>query len=322
MPRKWTFSPLAFLAALLLLFLCLSVVRAGDVAKKTKSWTIYHRILAPGNSVANKSSDWTVRGTAELTVDPEAEKSVTLAIANGENSLTEAFAQELTSAGNGWYQVKLKDSSSATEIFTSVLACQVRRANFRDEVVLQLQQGSATALSVAYIPLVSPLAPETCEEYTSLPAGDLKFESRISWETAVPGMAVGKPPPKDPVVPLPIIKPPPGLTWIPGAVPRKPNAGGVFVDPENPAAEAGLFGFMKRYWYIVVPLILMNVLSAGGESSPAEGRAASDEAATGAVSGGSAAGVVAGGAAAGAAVAGPAAASGSGGPVRRRGKRG
>lgn len=326
---------MAFLCALLVLLCCVTNAAAattpaadGDV-KKAKSWTLYHRILAPGSDVATAGSDWSIRGTVDLTVDPSAEESVTLEIKNEENSLTEDFAQALSSASSdsSWYQLKLRDdsSSSSSEIFTSVPACNLRRANFRDEVVLQLHQYSAQALSVTYMTLVSPLAPATCAEYTNLSTpGDWKFESKISWDTAVPGMAVGKPPPKDPVAavahnnnnPQPKTVPPPGLKWIPGAVPRKKSAGGVFA-PEEQAPEAGLFGFLKRYWYIVLPLILMNVMGGGGGEAPlaAQGGAA------GSGNGATAAAAAVGAVGAAAAATSPSSAAG-GSPVRRRGKKG
>ena len=298
----------------LLMQLGLSAVAAqSNEATKTKSWTLHHRILDPESSVATALSDWSIRGNVKLTIDPSAEESVLVEMSNDDDSLTEAFAIALTSSSAGWYQLKLQDDTSKTEILTSVPACHVRRANFRDEIMLQLQQGTAAALSVAYMPLVSPLAPESCADYTSLlPSGvPLKFESKISWETAVPGMLVGRPPPKpDGTVPPPKIMPPPGLKWIPGARPRKGN------EPEEgaPPPETGIMAFAKRNWFILVPLMLMNFLGAGSEPNQAQTEGNSGPSAGGAAAGAAAVGAVAAGA--------TGAASGGSPAVRRRGKKG
>jgi hypothetical protein len=273
---------LAIQWALLLIYVTASADGSGN---KSKSWTLYHRIFSPGsdsNSALSQSqAEWTVRGSVELVLDPSADESATLKVTNAADSLPEPFAKELGATQTSWYQLKLvheadgpKDSTDKVEIMASVPACNVRRANFRDEFVLQLQQGTAHALSMTYMPLVSPLAPATCAEYSSLPA-EFKFESKASFDTAIPGMLVGKPPPKEPIVPTttttvgakkvpPQNMHPPGLKWIPGASSRKQGAGG-FVPPEN-QQEPGVYGFFKRYWYYIIPLLLIQIM--GSEPPP------------------------------------------------------
>lgn len=341
------------LSQLSLLLCCVTGAIIEEVVEgnKTKSWTLHHRLLAPGSSSATSNSDWSIRGTVELTiVDPVPagvaelpDSSVTLVLSNGENSLTEELAQALTST-SGWYQLQLmedgKQQSPDEIVLTSVPACHVRRANFRDEFVLQLQQNTAKVLSLTYMPLISPLAPATCDEYNQSqhsPDSVPTFESKISWESNVPGMVVGKPPPPtDPLQPQgfgpshnKVTPPPPGLRWIPGAS-RKPTGagGGLGADPEHPPTENGPFGFAKRYWYILLPLMLVNLLGAGETPAPAAAgapgavaasRAAGGVAATpAAVVGARAATVVA----ATPAVTGATATSPGSPPVRRRGKKG
>jgi hypothetical protein len=208
-----------------------------------------------------------------------------------------------------YYQLKLVEDSNgaapAPEILTSVPACNVRRANFRDEILLSLQD-SAKALSLSYMPLISPLAPANCDEYKSLPE-KLEFDTKASWEIAVPGMSVGKPKvSSDPSKPIPKIKPPPGLKWIPGASTRKSPEQGGFDEAQN-APEPGAFGFFKRYWYIILPLLVMNFMTA---QAPPEAQQPQDAAAQGSAAAG----------AGGAAVA-AASPNAGGGTPRRRGKR-
>ena len=190
----------------------------------------------------------------------------------------------------------------------------------------------ASAISLAYIPLVSPLAPKSCDheiwdtklETNNLPEG---WDSRISWETATPGMTVR------PV--MPNYRPPPGLKWLPRlgsngklyqpqGPPQQGGGGGGGGDgktggdggagPEGqPPVDNTPFGFLRRYWYILVPLFLANFMGSPEEKPPAAGGAAPG----GAASGGGA--PAAGGAA-------PSASPGGGGggaaPKSRRGKRG
>lgn len=133
----------------------------------------------------------------------------------------------------------------------------------------------ASAISLTYIPLVSPLAPKSCDD----PLWDNKasnlqgWESRISWETATPGMVLR--------TVMPQYRPPPGLKWLPrlatngklyqaqgppGAGDSKDGKGG----DAPPEMDNTPMGFVKRYWYILLPLFLMNVI--GTEPAPPEGQ--------------------------------------------------
>ena len=167
------------------------------------------------------------------------------------------------------------------------------------------------------MPLVSPLAPKSCDHElwdtklanNNLPEG---WESRISWETATPGMALR------PITPN--FKPPPGLKWLPRMAANgklyqasgppgtgeKGEGGGPGGGPGGggPEADNSMMGFFKRYWYIILPMLIMNLMG-GGDPAPAEG--AEGAAAPGSEAGGAAP------------AASPAAGGGSG--KKRRGKR-
>lgn len=224
-------------------------------ASTTKSWTISHRLLN-----ANDVSDaWTVRGTIELTIDPEAgdSKNEEPSIAISNEPIQESFASSVQHDA-ALYQMKLGDN-----ILTTVPACHLRRSNFRDELVLNLND-QAELLSLSYHPIISPLAPKSCGAYESPLSGEKAFESKISFETAVSGMVVGKPI-KDGKS---SIKPPPGYKWLPG--PKSKGAAFDATPKEEQKPPQGPFEFMKRYWYIFLPVLLMNLL--GSEAPPAQAK--------------------------------------------------
>lgn len=121
-------------------------------------------------------------------------------------------------------------------------------------------------ISVAYTPLVSPLAPKTCEDLPALSEeSSFQFTSKIEYETAVPGMVLK--------TILPNYQPPPGLKFIPGkkkgsAMGGASAGGGSDAKPEgfgNTKEEkempTGIGGFFQRYWYIILPIVLMNLMA-------------------------------------------------------------
>lgn len=144
-------------------------------------------------------------------------------------------------------------------IFTH-LCCTLRS----DEITLSFgQQGHV--ISVAYSPLVSPLAPKTCEELPAAPPQDVKFQSKVEYETATPGMSLK--------TILPNYQPPPGLKFIsskhkttaggaPGGGDAKPEGFGTKEETEPPT---GIMGFLQRYWYIILPIFLMQMMAADPE---------------------------------------------------------
>ena len=100
-------------------------------------------------------------------------------------------------------------------VMTTVPACNVRRANFRDEFMFTFSRSSHDSiLSMSYAPLVSPLAPKVCDEESLQlmkpidETNGARFESKVSEATTdIPGMVLKQV--------LPKVKPPPGMTFIP-----------------------------------------------------------------------------------------------------------
>jgi len=178
-----------------------------------------------------------------------------------------------------------------------------------DEITLTFNN-RASVVSMAYVPLVSPLAP-SCDEFAVTMSEDPKsFSSKISLETATPGMIL-------PAV-LPQTKPPAGLKFLKSKNGNKPNP----LDPnekEQPVTSPQ--GFLRKYWYLILPLFIMSMTSGAApeeQQQPAQGAAASHPSQGGSGGGGQAA------ASAGAAAPTQSAPSGGGGTsaTRRRGKRG
>lgn len=165
---------------------------------------------------------------------------------------------------------------------------------------------TGSIISLSFKPLVSPLAAPCNEQKPLVETKNekgYKFRTSVSFSTSKPALTI-------PAV-LPSTKPPPGYDWIKrakkaatndrdaGDNSQGPDAQDTGFDPEAEAAQQATANqsFLRKYWYIILPLTLMSLT--GGEEPPQEGRAAS----------------------AGAAAAG-AAAAGASGSRQRRGKRG
>lgn len=275
---------------LLFLLVQLSVV----VQAKKKTWKVYHRVVMMGFGIPDSMNNWEQRGTIVLSDEEPTDdtaaaasstKSIDLQIQNSAlatttwtRELTHKVVSEESTTNRYWYQIRLVPedeevvvednlrSSSTTNLLATVPACDLRRANFRDEFVLHFQQGTGRVLSMSYIPLISPLAPKTCREYKTGTTDEKEYslDSRISWETAIPAMTVGKPPAKD----APKIKPPPGLKWLPG-LNKKDSPFSDEDKQKQQQPEPGLMGFFRRYWYILVPLMVINLMSSEQPSADA-----------------------------------------------------
>ena len=133
------------------------------------------------------------------------------------------------------------------------------------------------------MPLVSPLAPKSCDDLPPI-ADDsaIEFSSRISYEMAMPGMTLR--------TVLPSYQPPPGLKFIskkktvassattePSADGKSKTEGGSnpFNTEDDEAKtddpiDASPFGFLRRYWYIILPLMIINFMSKADDPPPEE----------------------------------------------------
>lgn len=249
-------------------------------ASKEKTWTLYH---------AWKGHDFTKRG------------KISLQLNEGVPELSIDNSQQIEDLPlDDFYQLKLvQDGSKDLYTLTSVPACQVHRASFRDEITLTFNQG-ASVVSMAYVPLVSPLA-SSCQEFQ--PSSEAKvFTSKISLETATPGMVL-------PAVLPTSTKPPPGLKLLKS----KNNKNGGNPALEGQEEDVSAQSFLKKYWYIILPLFIMSMTGGGGAAEEAEQAPHPSQA-----QGGAAPAVAA---AAPTQTAAPAS-GGAGGGARRRGKRG
>lgn len=163
---------------------------------------------------------------------------------------------------------------------------------------------------MAYVPLVSPLAPP-CSEFQIDDDAKKSFSSKVHFELATPGMAL-------PAVLPAATKPPAGLAFLKQksgtANPLDPNAN----KEQEPITSPQ--GFVKRYWYILLPLFIMSMTSGAAPEEEEKGQQGQGGGAGTHPSQGGASG--SGQATASAPVAAAAPTSGGGGGTRRRGKRG
>jgi hypothetical protein len=135
-------------------------------------WTLSHRVLK--NDIINADADaddssstsvsaWSLRGTMELrwlennNNNDDALPELTFVNAPLSENLLQAIPDD-----SAFYQIRIDENSSSgtsgSSILTTIPACHVRRANFRDEIALSLND-QAEILSLSYDPLISPLAP-------------------------------------------------------------------------------------------------------------------------------------------------------------------
>lgn len=229
------------------------------VPASAQQWTISHSY--------NGGKSFTKRGTLEWKGEEEG-----LVVTNEE--LTPDLAREMITS-SAWYSVKIETTGPEEYVLATVPACHLRRANFKDEFSLTLPRVGTEELaitSLAYTPLVSSLAPKSCDEYAPeqlVPDGDLKWNSKASATLDTPGMTLR--------AVLPKIKPPPGLAWTAHPNSKKGSAGtappGEGGDAGGPSPEepADSRPFFIKYWYVVLPLALANFMPAPQEPASGEG---------------------------------------------------
>jgi hypothetical protein len=194
-----------------------------------------------------------------------------------------------------------------------------------DEIILTLSH-RGSIVSMAYIPLVSPLAP-SCQQLekggAAAAAAGTEFSSKVTLETTRVAMTL-------PTVLLPTAKPPQGLKVL------KRTGGGkngkttttttttAFEgdDQEQQMPITNPLGFIKKYWYILVAVIFMSV--SGGSPDDEGAKQQRGQAGVGGNGGGQpgeATAVAAAPIAAAAAAAASASTPSPGGAKQRRGKR-
>eukprot|EP00531_Pseudo-nitzschia_arenysensis_P002986 CAMPEP_0116137400 /NCGR_PEP_ID=MMETSP0329-20121206/12228_1 /TAXON_ID=697910 /ORGANISM="Pseudo-nitzschia arenysensis, Strain B593" /LENGTH=285 /DNA_ID=CAMNT_0003632313 /DNA_START=82 /DNA_END=939 /DNA_ORIENTATION=- len=235
------------------LFTILAVLLVAAVASAESaiSWTIYHSW--------NQKQDYVKRGTLDWGTSEESGDKKEFTIVN-ESELGPKEIQEMLDYG--WYHVKIQGSNQKSFVFQTVPACNLRRANFKDQFEITLPRSSLddkqdSLTSFAYTPLVSPLAPKTCDEYEATDAAK-SFSSRVSVSLDTPAMVLK--------TVLPQSKPPPGISFAKSAKSADGTPGGGDGDG-NPAPEAtpSPFGFFSKYWYIILPMLIMQMMTVPAE---------------------------------------------------------
>jgi len=282
-----------------------------------RTYTVYHRLGAAAGGFSERGS--IVLSTDANTGDGDSNdtnsasasaSALTVTATNAAGCVVPSAVDDMV-ASTSMYTIQVVDDATGQAAMASVPGCDVRRANFREELELTLSE-KGSLVSVTLIPLVSPLAPP-CASLGPLAEAEgavPEFQTTVSYETSKPAMTV-------PLV-LPKVKPPPGLKLYP----RKPaaaggegageagagsNGDGAFEEDDKPQNQS----FLMKYWYIILPLMILQFV--GGSEEPPQQEEG----------GGSEGGNAAGSAAATAVTAGGAAAANAGAaPRQRRGKRG
>jgi hypothetical protein len=172
-------------------------------------------------------------------------------------SLVAAIDQSAASGSTAFYKLRVVDASGGVAS-TSIPVCALRRAHFRDEVTLSLG-GNGEVIGLSYRALISPLAPLDCMSMTERSVEGSEFKTSAKVHVAETGQEI----------PLSISgKPPPGMQAIRNLGPEKSKdgAGGGEGPPEK--------SFFQKYWYIIVPVMVLQLLGGLGGEDPKAGGAA------------------------------------------------
>lgn len=212
---------------------------------------------------------FTPRGHLELTGSSSRLRSVQFSEAlELTSSEVEALKHAITT--DGLYRIRVRSSlSNATSPFVmaAVRACDFLRSDFKEELKLLLGKDD-TVLSLEYrAPQSIFLSDRTCD---STPVGDrVRFTSMAALASSSPAQAI-------PLQPPPMGKPPPGVQPI---LPLGPDGKPQGADPKQSQS------FLRRYWYIILPVALL--LLGGGEPEQQQGQGQGRAPASGTGSGGS-----------------------------------
>lgn len=230
----------------------------------------------------SSSSSFTDRGTITLTLDENDNLQVNI---ENNNSIP-SIEEDLKSL----YKIRVSthpqsdNHDGTTFVQTSAPLCSILQANFRDEIELTLSP-TGSILSISYNPLVSPLAP-SCEELVKIMGEDQKersFQSRANIQVGKEGIAIPLLVQSKPVI---------GYKWLKqvrkegssvGTDGEKKVDGTAFVDPTQTEEGTQNQSFLRKYWYIILPITLMSMM--GGEDPQSSAASSSTSAAAAASTG-------------------------------------
>jgi len=174
---------------------------------------------------------------------------------------------------NKMYQLKVIDEETNKEVIMSVPSCSVLRSNFREEVTLHLNP-TADLISISYKPLISPLAAKLCDPQkitTQDQQPQLNFTTTVSLDSFTPSMTV-------PLV-LPPYRPPADIKFFSSYRTRlsqqQQQVGSDGKPIPGTAPDGQNQSFLRKYWYIILPVMIMSLTGGGAqEEEGAAGAAA------------------------------------------------
>mmetsp|Transcript_4184 Transcript_4184/g.4746 ORF Transcript_4184/g.4746 Transcript_4184/m.4746 type:complete len:325 (-) Transcript_4184:169-1143(-) len=276
------------LLSTLAMSLILIIVQGSTTAdqQQQKSFKIYHSLGETKPFVSRgtirlsttSSSDSSKKESTSTTANTSTSSGIVATIEHESDCLTN-ISQDMDDliSNNGFYRIKIVDNDDESKsVLASVPGCEVRRANFREEIALSIGQ-TGSLLSLSYIPLVSPLAPK-CDELPPLTSieneNELSFTSTISYSTSTPGMALPKILPKS--------RPFVGVQPIRVSKSSNTNQQGGegestsndqqgrkgFMDDDEKAQKAENQSFLRKYWYVILPVAIMTFTGSPEEPPP------------------------------------------------------
>jgi len=240
------------------------------------SWTIYHSWRPNQDFVRRGTLSWypekkDIGNTSSI----QKKSSSVFQIINDDQSANLTANDIKDMLDYGWYHVKIQgdsfDDTNANFVFQTVPACNLRRANFKDQFDITLPRSSLgdrqdPITSFAYTPLVSPLAPKSCDYETNDDEKVKTFSSKVNVQLDTPAMTLKNI--------LSQSKPPPGLALMKqpqqqggGGEKGSDGSGGENYDDSNPPPNPvpSPFSFLQKYWYIILPMLILQFFQ-----SPAE----------------------------------------------------
>jgi len=227
-------------ALLFTLLLCICLVKNSIAAQH--SYSIHHDL---GKGFHPRGTSILIsNGPSGLTSQVENDEECTT-----DTSENDILFQKLISEAK-MYKLKMIDESTKREAITSVPACSLLRSYFREEISLVLGT-NGELLSISHVPQISPLAPKICSA-EDVPT-NTTFTTTVSFLTSTPAMVI------------PVILPsqrsrPAGLKFFPSTGNAMPGVEG---------SEQPNVSFMRKYWYIFLPMVIVSLIG-GGEEAPAQ----------------------------------------------------
>jgi len=253
-----------------LMFLSAAHMVQAAAPDSALSWTIYHSWNQNQDFVRRGKLIWAPKsGDAEDSSNDKKE----FQIINDDESSSLSAKDIRDMLDYGWYHVKIQGDAADDNnfVFQSVPSCNLRRANFKDQFEITLPRSTLgkrqdPVTSFAYTPLVSPLAPKTCDDYDDDDENTRSFSSRVSVQLDTPAMSLKNV--------LPNSKPPPGIAFVKqpqqtGSGQQGSDGSGENFDDsdEPPTPVPSPFSFLQKYWYIILPMMILNMMAAPEEPS-------------------------------------------------------